>query len=131
MKQEGKQAILEASPPLETERRKRAERCGPARKRKGKGLRREEAHLPDVLLSSQKPLQLHEDLAHRHGAGHTTTSQCGEGSQLNAFHRESVHSVATAATAASASSTGPYPTAVAEVLRRLRRAESRAVYNDA
>lgn len=33
------------------------------------------AHLPDVLLRGQKALQLHEDLAHRHGAGGTAISQ--------------------------------------------------------
>lgn len=43
------------------------------------------AYLSDVLLGSQKALQLHEDLAHRHGAGRTTVSQGGEGGLPNAL----------------------------------------------
>lgn len=55
-------------------------------------MEREGAHLPDILLGSQKTLQLHEDLAHRHGAGCTTIRECGKSSRLSAFTRQPVYS---------------------------------------
>lgn len=86
---------------------------------------REGARLSDVLLGSQKALQLHEDLAHRHGAGCTTISQCSKGGQGSGRRRQPAQSIATAA--AIAASPRSYATTVAGVLRGPRRAGGRAV----
>lgn len=129
-KQDGSNPPPEASPPLESERRRRAGRRGPARQGEGKGMGREGARLSDVLLGSQKALQLHEDLAHRHGVGRTSVSQGGEGGQPSSFGRQPAPSVTTPATTAAAS-TGPCAGTVAGVLPGPRRAEGRAVRRSA
>lgn len=57
---------------------------------------RKGARLSDVLLGSQKALQLHEDLAHRHGAGLPYNQSAPEHRRRSTTHRrEEADSLAT------------------------------------